>query len=153
MKNIILLMFVCIIHIGHTQCIVNVDSLIRIAAQTINQQEQKMPTSVRQNLTERDYKQAYYVNDILDNQPITQRSGYGIYVFGRIGDDFVSAGIFLYDLTGCQILPRIFNYESLGMLLDFFERNHFSEKEMMKYLKLIYEFEKEENNIGFRLEN
>ena len=112
-----------------------------------------MPTTRKDCVSEKKYLQSFYINDILNNQPISESESYGIYVFGRVGDDIVSVGTLLYDSTGYEFLPRIFNYESLGFLLNFFERNNLSAEESIKYLNSIYRFEKEENNIGFQLEN
>lgn len=153
MKNVFLLFLIFVIQNCGAQCISR-DSLIRIVARVITQQEcRKIPTTRKDCVLEKDYLQSFYINDILNNQPISESESYGIYVFGRFGDDIVSVGTLLYDCTGYEFLPRIFNYESLGLLLNFFGRNNLSAEESIKYLTAIYRFEKEENNIGFQLEN
>jgi len=152
-KNTLLFIFVLFMPYCHAQSVSN-DSIIRIAVQAINRQELKMLAPVRRKpIRESDYLQGFYVNNILNNQPIRQDENYGIYIFGRVGDDIVSSGTILCDSTGCQILPPIFNYESLGLLLYFFERNHLSAEESINYLMAIYKNESDENNIGFQIEN
>lgn len=153
MKNILLLISVFLIQNCYGQYI-NPDSLIRIAAQTINQQELgRAPIARKGCISEKDYLQLFYVNDILNSQPIAEGKSYGIYIFGRFGDDIVSSGTLLCDFTGYKLLPSTFNYESLGLLLHFFERNNLSAEESIKYLIAICRFERSENNIGFQLED
>lgn len=121
---------------------VSIDSLKQVVIQQIS-----LDTAIKNPLSNEDCGNVFEIQELLTSTPIQETDRRGIYYFGLRGDD-VPSRLLLYDRWGYKIMPYVFNYSSLGYLLDFFKRNQYSDKDVFTYLKAIYEYYKIEDSWG-----
>jgi len=140
MKKLILLLF-CVNN-SIAQNVVSIDSLKKVVIQEISKD-----TAIGNSISSKDYGSIYEIRELLTSKSLHETDRKGIFYFGLCGDD-VPCRILLYDPWGYKIMPYVFNYSSLGDLLDFFERNQYSAVDILAYLKAIYEYYKIEDSWG-----
>lgn len=109
--------------------VINADSIITVALSKINSSHAKDHLDP---ITYSDFGINFHIIDIVTHVSIIDH-GYGIYLCKETGDD-LDYWIICYDNSGYKFYEQCFDVTMLGEILDYLNRNNYTDSQSLKYI-------------------